>query len=246
MATGGEEGTMPEWVRVDTADHRRMETAQAAAVLGVSEVHHLGLRDSGMAGSDTNRHPDSLTSSVSRAADALAEIVDRYHADALVGQDSNGIYGHPDHVAVHQITRQAAARLGTPEVLEATMDRQWLSELRADRVNRGRLDPGSWQAASLERVGVKPTADGWISESRGAPQTLLRIDLAHEWDAKQAAMAAHASQVPDAADFMGIPPGVFHRVLAHEWFLRVGSTAGSVPTAGPLEQSLGAVVVPSG
>ena len=61
--------------------------------------------------------------------------------------------------------------------------------------------------------------------------------------AKQAAMAAHASQVPDAADFMGIPPGIFHRVLTHEWFLRRSGRPGSqVP--GPLERALGSVAVP--
>ncbi len=243
LATGGEEGTMPDWVTVDAADHRRMETAEAASVLGAAEVHHLGFRDSGMAGWATNRASGALAASVDDATAVLARLLERCGADAVVGQDPNGIYGHPDHVAVHRVVTGAAGAVGVDEVLEATIDRRWLGELRTERIRSGRLDPDAWCAAGLAGLGVAPGPGGWTAGVDDDPRPLVRVDLIDELVAKQAAMAAHASQVPDAADFMGIPPGIFHRVLTHEWFLRRSGRPGSqVP--GPLERALGSVAVP--
>jgi LmbE family N-acetylglucosaminyl deacetylase len=240
LGTAGEEGTMPDWVTVDAADHRRMETAQAAAVLGAHEIHYLGFRDSGMAGSSTNSRRGTLSASVAEATGVLERLLVRCGADAVVGQDPNGIYGHPDHTAVHQIVVAAAATAGVAETLEATIDRRWLGELRSERIAAGRLAPEAWCGAELAALGVAPTTGGWHAGIGDEPTSLIRLDLdpTREWAAKQAALAAHASQVPDAADFMGIPPGIFHHVLAHEWFLRRSAT-----TAGALERTLGLLPV---
>lgn len=232
LATSGEEGEMPDWVTVDAADHRRMETAEAAAVLGASELHYLGYRDSGMAGRRANDAPGSLASSVAAATTDLVELLRRVGADSVVGQDPHGIYGHPDHVAVHQVVAAAAHAAEVPEHLEATMDRDWLLALRRDRIAAGRLDPSAWCPLGLAEIGVARTPDGSAAAVTGRAGTLLHVDVTPELRAKQAAMAAHASQVPDAIDFMGIPPGTFHQVAAHEWFLRPADRAG------PLERLL--------
>jgi LmbE family N-acetylglucosaminyl deacetylase len=218
LATSGEEGEMPAWVELDAADHRRMETAVAAQVLGVGELHYLGYRDSGMVGHHANAAPGSLAASIAEASDELAALLARTGAAAVVGQDEHGIYGHPDHVAVHHVVRRAAEAARVSEVLEATLDRGWLLAERTARIDAGRLDPASWCAIQAASLGVE------------APE--VHLDVTPELPAKQAAMAAHASQVPDAKDFMGIPPGVFHHVVANEWFVRVQ------PEAGPFERSL--------
>jgi LmbE family N-acetylglucosaminyl deacetylase len=219
LATSGEEGTMPAWVALDAADHRRMETAEAAQILGVGELHYLGYRDSGMVGHEANASPGSLAASIDEASGDLAELLEKTGATTVVGQDPNGIYGHPDHVAVHHVVRRAgAATVNVTEVLEATLDRAWLLQARAERIAAGRLDPASWCAVSASLLGVT--------------EAHLHLDVTPELAAKQAAMAAHASQVPDATDFMGIPPGVFHHVVRNEWFVRVHDEPG------PLERAL--------
>jgi LmbE family N-acetylglucosaminyl deacetylase len=237
LATGGEEGEMPSWVQLDAADHRRMETAAAAEVLGASELHYLGFRDSGMAGHAANTAAGSLAASLDEATEALRALLDRVQADAVVGQDPNGIYGHPDHVAVHRIVTDASAAAGVPEHLEATLDRDWLLALRAERIAAGRLAPEAWCAMSVAELGAARATDGtgWTTVADDDPAALVRLDVGAELGAKQAAMAAHASQVPDAIDFMGIPPGTFHAVVASEWFLR------RAPEPGPLERALGAL-----
>lgn len=221
LATSGEEGEMPDWVTIDAADHRRMETAAAAEILGVAELHYLGYRDSGMAGTVANVADGSLAASVDDAAADLVELLHRVGADAVVGQDANGIYGHPDHIAVHRIVARAAAAAGVAEHLEVTIDRDWLTEQRTLRIDAGRLDAAAWCAAGLAALGVaRGGDDAWTTGRGEPPRPLVHLDVRPELPAKQAAMAAHASQVPDALDFMGIPPGVFHHVVANEWFLR--------------------------
>src|SRR5258706_108244 len=44
----------------DTAEMRWAELAGAGKELGLAGIHHLGWRDSGMAGADSNKHPDAL------------------------------------------------------------------------------------------------------------------------------------------------------------------------------------------
>jgi len=232
LATGGEEGEMPDWVTLDAADHRRMETAAAAEILGVEELHYLGYRDSGMVGRASNLAPGSLAASIDAAADDLAALLGRIGTDAIISQDPHGIYGHPDHIAVHHAATKAANALGVPEHLEVTVDRDWLADLRRSRIAAGRLDPAAWCALELAELGVTAGDDGWSTGRGDEPRPLVRIDVGVEQAAKQAAMAAHASQVPDAADFMGIPPGIFHHIVGHEWYLR--RTDGP----GPLERAL--------
>ncbi len=235
LATGGEEGEMPDWVTLDAADHRRMETAAAAQELGAHEIHYLGYRDSGMAGRVSNLAAGALAASVPQATEDLAALLARVDADAVVGQDPNGIYGHPDHVAVHQVVAIAARSAGTAEVLEATLDRDWLVALRTARIQAGRLDQAAWCPLGLATLGVTQVEGGWAPSADHEPLPLVHVPVGAELTAKQAAMAAHASQIPDALDFMGIPPGTFHAVVEHEWFLRRTPEPGHV---GALEQVL--------
>ena len=129
LATGGEEGTMPDWVTVDAADHRRMETAEAAAVLAPTNA----LPSDAQAGWATNQASGALAASIEEATEALATVLRRCGADAVVGQDPNGIYGHPDHVAVHRVVTGAAAAARVAETgkmlqLEPmpALERRWI------------------------------------------------------------------------------------------------------------------------
>ena len=40
--------------------------------------------------------------------------------------DDNGNYGHPDHIQVHRVGARAAELAGTPQVFEATMNRDYI------------------------------------------------------------------------------------------------------------------------
>jgi LmbE family N-acetylglucosaminyl deacetylase len=69
----------------------------------------------------------------------------------------------------------------------------------------GRLSAGAWPFGLLETLGLE-----------GSDVKLL--DVASHADVKRTAIAAHSSQVLEAATFMGIPAGAFQRLLATEWY----------------------------
>jgi LmbE family N-acetylglucosaminyl deacetylase len=198
-ATAGELGPVLRPLRPGEtlAARRRAELERACAVLGVARLVLLGHRDSGMRGWDDNAHPDALAAApTARVARVLADLCHAEGAEALVHYDAAGIYGHPDHVAVHRAGAAAARLAGVPGY-EATVDRTRPRTRRPHLVDR----------AAGERVGSGPAAI----------TTLVTADAAG-LRAKRRAMAAHATQVPrDATRWPG-----FAAAYGREWFRRVG------------------------
>jgi LmbE family N-acetylglucosaminyl deacetylase len=197
-ATAGELGPVLRRLgRSETlADRRRSELEAAAAALGVARLVLLGHRDSGMAGWDANAHPNALAAApVETVARRLAALCEGERADALVHYDPRGIYGHPDHVAVHRVGARAAALTGLT-AYEATVAADRPRTRRPHLVDRAAAGvPVGWPG-----ITTVVTAD--------------RQDLA----AKRRAMAAHGSQIPPAA----VRRAGFAAAYGREWFRRVG------------------------
>jgi LmbE family N-acetylglucosaminyl deacetylase len=206
-ATGGELGEplVPLQAGETTGARRQRELEAACAELGVSRLVLFGRRDSGMAGWSDNTHPDALAAACRHTlARRLARICERESAAALVHYDNHGIYGHPDHVAVHHIG-QLAARFAQITAYEATVDREHLhiahQTAEGDHLVHG---ANSSQPSPYGRVTVE------IPLAVAADEATL--------GAKRRAMAAHASQIPrDALELAG-----FAEVYGLEWYLRDG------------------------
>lgn len=206
FATGGELGAGPGADHRTVAAARRREAERAGEILGVDAVEFLGFRDSGMAGSTDNRHPGCLAAADrAEAADRLALVLERYAVTALSSYDPRGVYGHPDHVAVHRMARRLHRAGAVGELYEATLDPANLRTQRAELVGSGRLDGAAWPEDTIERLGAPA----------GVP---VALDVAEVLDTKRRSIAAHASQVL-VNDFMGIPAGAFERLISREWFL---------------------------
>ena len=60
---------------------------------------------------------------MTEAAEKLAALLTEEHADLLLSYDSQGGYGHRDHVRVHQVGARAAELTGV-RVVEATVPRE--------------------------------------------------------------------------------------------------------------------------
>ncbi len=87
---------------------REAELHCASRVLGLKEVRFLGYRDSGMAGSPENAHPDSTAQAPpEEIARKVAWHIRDIRPQVIVTSDPNGGYGHPDHIAVHRATVEA-------------------------------------------------------------------------------------------------------------------------------------------
>jgi len=214
-ATGGEEGRprVPLCRGETLQQRRRAELERACELLGVQRLVVLGFRDSGA-------HPGPYRAGALGAACAselarqVARVVEAEGAQTLVHYDRRGIYGHVDHVRVHQAGNRVVRRLGLTGY-EATVD--------AERLGRGPRHV--LHAAAGEQASVGVSAAEISVAVRATPPALL---------AKMAAMSAHASQIgPEFLD-----PVTFEGGYGCEWFVRRGApglledqllTEGSLP-----------------
>jgi LmbE family N-acetylglucosaminyl deacetylase len=195
-ATAGEEG--------GSADVRVAELEAACGVLGVAHLELLGRRDSGMAGTLANTHPNALMQAhIPPLGRRLADLAIREGAEAIVHYDTNGIYGHPDHVSVSRMGTSAAALAGIT-AYEATVDREYLHFTGRHLVE-----------------GPAPRKDGrHVAGQVTAEITTAVSGTPDELSAKRLAMAAHASQI-DGAHLLD---PVFDEVYRLEWYIRRGET----------------------
>jgi LmbE family N-acetylglucosaminyl deacetylase len=200
-ATAGELGT-PRFAVDDVAAVRRAELEAAAAELGVARLVLLGKRDSGMAGWDAAADPRALVrADLPALGRTLAGLVEDESAEAVVSYDADGIYGHPDHVAVHLVGRFAAGLAGVASY-EATVDREHLHFAGRHVLDDAASAPGRYGRVTAE-----------ISLALAATE--------RELEAKRRAMAAHRSQI-DPASLEG---GAFREAYELEWFVRRGAPA---------------------
>jgi N-acetyl-1-D-myo-inositol-2-amino-2-deoxy-alpha-D-glucopyranoside deacetylase len=118
-ATRGEAGSadiqfMKGYDRI--GDMRWDELTCAAGVLGLTEVIHLGYRDSGMSGSADNNHTDSLAMApLDEVAGRITGIIRKLQPEVVITHDAGGGYGHPDHIAVHNATVKAFYAASDPK-----------------------------------------------------------------------------------------------------------------------------------
>jgi LmbE family N-acetylglucosaminyl deacetylase len=214
VATGGELGI--EHPDGPLEQIRRAEAEAAAAHLGVEAVHHLGYRDSGLAGDPANAAPGAfMAAEVATTADRLAGILSDEGAEVLVTDDDHGIYGHPDHVQAHRVGSAAAELIGLDCRYEMTVDREYLHFVETHLVE---------EAALSGDLGLARSCIGTASV-----EVDLTLDVRGHLAAKRAAMAAHRSQLPEHAPVFQLPSDHFAEVYGWEWFRRVGPR-------GPLDQ----------
>lgn len=209
VATQGEAGASAGLVSGPALGRlRASETRRAAAELGVDTVHFLGYRDSGL------RHgtppPGTFAGTgTAEPVERLAGLLQRERAGAVVVYDEVGVYGHPDHVAVHRVGVAAAELAGVGTVYECTVDREYLHFVETHVVE------------DAARSAVRAMAAG---PDVGVPTVLvdLTVDVRSVLAAKRAALAAHGSQLPAGSPVMLLDDTTFAEVYGWEWYLRRG------------------------
>jgi N-acetyl-1-D-myo-inositol-2-amino-2-deoxy-alpha-D-glucopyranoside deacetylase len=92
---------------------REAELRCAAGHLGLTGVIFLNFRDSGMAGSPENQHPQALMiQSTDDVASMIAKYIRELKPGVVVTFDPIGGYRHPDHIAIHNATVRACELAG--------------------------------------------------------------------------------------------------------------------------------------
>ncbi|HEX6238237.1 MAG TPA: PIG-L family deacetylase [Acidimicrobiales bacterium] len=219
-ATRGELGESPDGLLAPgepLVERRHREVMRSTAALGVHRVEFLGYRDSGMMGTPDNEHPGSFwQADLDEATQRLAAILRDEAADVLLTYDENGNYGHPDHLQVHRVGVRAAALAGTPQVLEATINRDSIRNFIERAVAAGDM---TWDDV--------PDLDD-PDQVFGMPDELIttRVDVRPWAERKLAAMRAHETQVGDLAPFLAMPFPEFRESMGTEYFIRRGVSPG--------------------
>jgi N-acetyl-1-D-myo-inositol-2-amino-2-deoxy-alpha-D-glucopyranoside deacetylase len=232
--TGGEEGD--NLAGIDLGDlplaaHRRAELAAALAELGVTAHHWLGYRDSGMAGTASNDHPDSFhAADVEEAALRLAAVLRAERPDVVVSDDASGTYGHPDHVQAHRVTVRAVALAADPGA--GVPGAPWqVAKRYVHTLPKGQLLATHQQllAAGLPSpfgTEVIATIDDLPLGTPDDDVTTV-VDVADWLDRKRAAMAAHRSQIGPDSFFLNTPADLVERVFATEAFVLEAGAGGA-------------------
>jgi N-acetyl-1-D-myo-inositol-2-amino-2-deoxy-alpha-D-glucopyranoside deacetylase len=224
--TEGEEGENLAGIDLgedELVAHRRQELAEALAVLGVDEHEYLGYRDSGMAGTEPNEHPDSFhRAPVDEAAERLASVIRRVRPQVVVSDDRQGTYGHPDHVKAYQVTVRAVELAADPD-LDLPGEPWQVTKRYVHTLGRKRL-LGVHQA--LVAAGLpSPFAESGISHEDdlpfGTPDERITtiVDVSAHLDRKQEALRAHRSQIGEDSFFLNTPPNLATPLFGREEFV---------------------------
>lgn len=231
------------------ADHRVAELTAAMDALGVRDhrfladpAHPRGFRDSGMAGSPADTHPDSLAhADLLDTATAVAAVIREVRPHVLVTYDPAGGYGHPDHVAAHRAAMYGAELAAAPygpdlgpvwtvpriywSATPRTVTLRGLAEAGAG-LPSGELsdpqlaaDPANWRRHP-DPAAVLVTDDALVT---------TRIDASAELGAKRAAMAAHASQLAVSGERFALTNGIAQPLSGIEWYSLVRGAVAAGP-----------------
>jgi N-acetyl-1-D-myo-inositol-2-amino-2-deoxy-alpha-D-glucopyranoside deacetylase len=225
-------------------EHRIGELAAACAALGVSDHRFLGgpgrWRDSGMMGLPGNDDPGCFwRARLDEAAAELAAIIREVRPQVVVTYDSNGFYGHPDHIQAHRVSVRAVEIAADPARPPGAGAGPWqVAKFYVTAMPRSAL------AAAIRLGGDRPARFTEAASVADLPYGVADEEVTTEIDgsgylaAKTAALRAHATQIAVQGPFYALTDMVGLRVSGHEYYTLLGGRAALPPGGGGREQDL--------
>jgi LmbE family N-acetylglucosaminyl deacetylase len=249
--TGGEEGEIHDpsldesEAKPRLREIRRRELQCSVDALrgngpGTLELHLLGYRDSGMMGTESNQRPDAFwNADLDEATGKLVEIVRRVQPAVMVSYDSNGNYGHPDHINAYRIAAAAWDAAADParypdagephtvgKLYEIAFNRDRWTELMAAMQERGIKLPWDADEADVETEGKAEAENAGESETGqeeefGIPEAQITtmLDVSAWYEQKRASMDCHKTQRQDMGWVLDMPPDLAARATSPEYFV---------------------------
>jgi LmbE family N-acetylglucosaminyl deacetylase len=192
--TRGERGPGPG----PLGEVREAELQAAARAIGASDAECLEYPDGELAGVDEDE-----------AAQTLARLLERERPEAVISFSEEGLYWHPDHLAVSRLLAAALELVesGPAWVYGATWPEGHAARLVAFMRARG-LETDLW--------GLDPEAFGAPKES-----ITSSLDVTPFLAAKLAALRAYASQIGPGHLLSALPDDLAEGFLGREYFVRV-------------------------
>ncbi len=213
--------------------YRLTELRAACAALGIDDHRFIGglgaFRDSGMAGAPSAEHPRAFVRARSdgpdhqQAVDAVTAVIDEVRPAVLLTYDADGGYGHPDHVAAHEVCVAAVAAAGwrVPRVLAVVRPRTPTTQ-----AFREYTVPAGYLTAEAADTGFL-TDDGDVA---------FAVPVAGREQARKFALTAHATQVELLPNGFALSNRIAQPLANHEYYRLLSGEAaprgsdGSVPS----------------
>lgn len=180
---------------------REAELRAAATELGVSEVVVLGFPDGAL---------DSVDPSVAQLA--IAVQLRRIRPHVVITFGAEGAYGHPDHIAISQLTTAAIVRAADHEFSVAKLYHiAWSAK--------------TWAAYQAALKTLTSTVDGVERRVVPAPDwgVTTRIDTSAVWPTVWRAVQCHRTQMSIYKNLEGLPPEHHRALWGVQEFYRVFS-----------------------
>jgi len=200
-ATLGEAGTVDDKYLQDyenIAALREAELRCAAQSLGLTAVHLLGYRDSGMPDTSENKHPNAqINHSVEEVAGKVVKYIREIQPEIVLTFDPVGGYKHPDHIHIQKATKLAFEKAGDASFHPDAGAPFEPQALYCHLFPRAFL---KWATRLMPLLGMNPRKWGRNKDIDLKSlvdiefPTHARIDIRNVVDTKRQAGACHASQ----------------------------------------------------
>lgn len=231
-ATRGEEGEIhdpdldPEEARHRLGAIRETELRRAISILGVDELHFLGYRDSGMAGTPENENPHNFHHADPDEATArVVRLIRQTKPDVVITYDERGGYGHPDHIATHRAAVAAFNAAGDPERFPDPELAPW---------QPSKLYYGAFARSTFDRMerllreanpesSFEPPEEDYSTFTVPDDDITTWVDVHPYLLQKQAALRAHRTQIAEDNPFLTMTDEIAQELVASESFMRVRS-----------------------
>ena len=192
---------------------REVELRSAAQVLGLREVVFLDYMDG-----ELDKAP---------AREVIAPLtahIRRIRPDVVVTFDPDGIYGHPDHIAISQFTLAAVMTAADSSYADSGQAPHRVSKLYYRTFTAE--DLSAYQVAFGDLVmnidGVERRAVGWPAWANSAC-----VETGEYWPQVWEAITCHRSQLPGYQALKNLPPEHHRQLWGQQTFYRAFSLVNS-------------------
>jgi LmbE family N-acetylglucosaminyl deacetylase len=203
---------------------REAEEREAARQLGVTEVSFLDYVDGALDRADPVE-----------AADAIAEHLQRVRPHVVITFGPDGAYGHPDHIAVSQLTTAAVVRAAAPGH-DGPGDSHAVSKLYYIA-----WGADAWAAYQRAFKTLTSTVDGVERHAAAWPEWAIttRVNCRRWWPRVWQAVQCHRTQISIYGALEGLGEDDHQTLWGNQTFYRAFSTVnGGRQTEGDLFEGL--------
>ncbi|KAB2969097.1 MAG: PIG-L family deacetylase [Thermoanaerobaculia bacterium] len=176
---------------------REGELRCAARTLGVREIELLGYHDGDLDRADPRQ-----------AISRIAAGIRRRRPHVVVTFPPDGIYGHPDHVAISQFTGAAIVAAADPGFVAAAGVELPATPWAVAKLYWFHLTPAGWESYRTAFKDLTARVDGVERRVTPWPEWAFTtfVDARSCWEIVWRAIRCHHSQIASYAGLAGLPP----------------------------------------